>query len=812
MNKKPKIHLIGNAHLDPVFLWTLPDGLSEIKATFRSALDRIKEFDGFVFTSACISYYAWVEANCPEMFEEIKEAVRAGRWCIAGAMWVQPDCNIISAESFARHLLYSQKFVRDRFGITVKTGYNVDSFGHTASLPKLLNEGGVENYVYMRPSQGDEKNYPFGDCVFKWRSDGGEVTAFRIIDGYGFNLTDDKMLRKFDGLADGFDHDIMMFYGVSNHGGGPTVRNIREILGYRSEAQHEFIFSCPDRFFEELKSGGTEGLPVYIGDLQNHASGCYSANSYVKSANCFAEGRLAEAEKWLAMANALLGSKNDPSFTEEAWKGVLFNQFHDLLCGCSVKDSFDDAKGDFEFARSVSFKLKSRALQAISWAVDTEKGIKSLSKESDWLWETDDLGTPVAVFNPLPYEVTVPVCIRKPRYCAGVTYVDGGKEIPLAFQRVRNDVTEHDYKHSFMINANLPAFGYRTFWVYAAKEFRAESREYMRAGESLLENDILRVEFDERSGNVKSVFDKRTGRECVGKYACRPVMIDDSPNDTWGHGNFVFDNIIGEFDSPEFRISEEGDCVVSLSVKQRCGSNYIEQTYSLYPGDAALHIGVRLFMYDELRMVKIAFAPSCEIKTAVYGCAGSVIEKPADGREQPMQRFAAVTDAVSGLAVCTKGKYSASANGEYFAFTAVRTCYFADHMGERDGRLIPQDLGVTEFEYTLSPFYGDLAELERTSETLCAEFPQINETYHKGVLPQSCSLMSVSEPNITVTAVKAAENGDGLILRLCETGGKATAAALSWCGTQYPISLSPHDTASYRLNAKGLMRTNFLED
>ena len=141
MKNSPKVYLIGNAHLDPVWLWRFPDGLSEIKATFRSALDRIAEFPGFIFTSAAISYYRWVEENCPDMFREIQKAVADGRWCITGAMWVQPDCNIPSPESFARHFLYSQKYIREKFGITIKTGYNVDSFGHNSALPKLLLEG-----------------------------------------------------------------------------------------------------------------------------------------------------------------------------------------------------------------------------------------------------------------------------------------------------------------------------------------------------------------------------------------------------------------------------------------------------------------------------------------------------------------------------------------------------------------------------------------------------------------------------------------------------------------------------------------------
>lgn len=813
MKSENTVHLIGNAHLDPVFLWTLPDGLSEIKATFRSALDRIKQFDEFVFTSACISYYAWVEENEPEMFKEIKEAVENGRWCIVGGMWVQPDCNIPCEESFARHLLYSQKFTRERFGLTVKTGYNVDSFGHTGSLPKLLNEGGIENYVFMRPSNGEEKAYPFSDSLFRWKYGQNEVTAFRIMGGYGYSFHDDSLLKSFDEKADAFSHDIMLFYGVGNHGGGPTVKSVLQILEYQKHSNNSFIFSSPEAFFEKIKKDGDlKKLAVYSGDLQNHASGCYSANSAVKTANASAEKRLIEAEKWLTAANALLQKKNDASFTEEAWKGVLFNQFHDLLCGCSVKSSFEDAINDFGFAKSVAFKLKSQSLQAISWAIDTSKGVKALSKESDWLWESDNLGTPVVVFNPLSYDVTVPVKIRKPRYCSAVTYECDGKEIPLPFQEVRNDATEHDYKNCYLINAPVPAFGYRTFWVYAEKEFVREVNNTLKIGEYFLENSAVRVEFSKSTGDISSFYDKREARECVSRYAGRPILIDDSENDTWAHGNFVFDKTEGSFSSPEFKILESGECQVSILVKRFFNNNSIEQIFSLYKDDPTLYVGVRLFMYDELKAVKLCFTPSGEIKTYLLGTAGGVVEKEANGREQPTQRFVSAVGEESGLAVSLFDKYSVSANSEYFSFTAVRTCYFADHMGERDGRLLPQDLGLTEFKYALSPYYGDVAALERTSEILASEFPLINETYHTGPLKQSASLLKVSEENVSLTAIKAAEDGNGVILRLRETAGRETDAVLTFLDKKYNIHLFKNDIASFRISGEMIKRTDFLED
>lgn len=144
----PKIHLIGNAHLDPVWLWRWQEGFSEITATFRSALDRMKDFPDFQFTSACCVYYQWIEKLDPDMFEEIQRYVREGRWNIVGGWFLQPDCNIPSGESFARHGLISQRYFKEKFGITVKTGYNVDSFGHNAMLPQILKKSGMENYGF----------------------------------------------------------------------------------------------------------------------------------------------------------------------------------------------------------------------------------------------------------------------------------------------------------------------------------------------------------------------------------------------------------------------------------------------------------------------------------------------------------------------------------------------------------------------------------------------------------------------------------------------------------------------------------------
>ncbi|HET7830963.1 MAG TPA: hypothetical protein VFL03_15475, partial [Candidatus Limnocylindrales bacterium] len=151
------LHMIGNAHIDPVWLWQWPEGYQEVRATFRSALDRMNEYPEFRFTANSAAYYAWVKEIDPAMFEEIRERVAEGRWAVVGGWWVEPDCNIPSGESFVRHALYSQRWFEAELGVMATVGYNVDPFGHNGMLPQLLRRAGMDSYVFMRPGPHEKR-------------------------------------------------------------------------------------------------------------------------------------------------------------------------------------------------------------------------------------------------------------------------------------------------------------------------------------------------------------------------------------------------------------------------------------------------------------------------------------------------------------------------------------------------------------------------------------------------------------------------------------------------------------------------------
>ena len=221
------LHLIGNAHLDPVWMWKWQEGSAETKATVRSALDRMKEFPDFKFVCSSSVVYRWIEEFDPAMFEEIKARVREGRWEIVGGWMIQPDCNIPCGESFARHALISQRYFQEKFGKMAETGYNVDSFGHNGSLPMILCHSRMKHYVFMRP-MAHEKELPAH--LFFWESaDGSRVETYRV--PFYYNI--DSNHRKFEKLGQIAEidesSDQMAFYGVGNHGGGPTVELLKQM-------------------------------------------------------------------------------------------------------------------------------------------------------------------------------------------------------------------------------------------------------------------------------------------------------------------------------------------------------------------------------------------------------------------------------------------------------------------------------------------------------------------------------------------------------------------------------------------------------
>jgi alpha-mannosidase len=783
MNRRLKMHMIGNAHIDPVWLWKWHEGYAEVKATFRSALDRMKEFPDFIFTCACAAYYKWIEENDPGMFHEIKERIREGRWRLAGGMWIQPDCNIPSGESFARHILYSQRYFMDKFGEISRVGYNVDSFGHNRMLPQILKKGGMDYYIFFRP--GDhEKELPGN--VFWWESeDGSRVLAFKIPYGYA-NAGKGDLSKKMLGvkqLAREQGIDFMYFYGVGNHGGGPTIDNINAI--YRvmeQEKDTEFVFSSPEQYFDSLGEQ-TGSLPVIKEDLQHHASGCYSANWEVKANNRKAEHRLISAEKFSAIAYILLDYPYRGAEIQAAWEKVMFNQFHDILGGCSIKEAYDDARDWHGWALHTADWVQNGAIQKMSWAIDTMKGsIRYLSKEKHKrLWEIDDNGIPFVVFNPLSWEVKAPVQVGNP--VKGVTDDKGN---PVLSQIVRGSRTNRDDKWDTLFEVCIPAMGYRVYWMYVDKEFAVcNDAKCLNACDNVIENSHIRLEIEKHTGYIKSLHDKRNNAEVLHGAGAVPVVIDIHHCDTWAHGVFEFSKEIGRFADAHVELMENGPVRSMLRVTSRYNNSVLRQDFIVYNDRPEVEVEVKLDWREKHKMLKLSFPVNIKEPSATYEIPYGFIIRPANGEEEPGQQWVDISGKLEGmdygLTLINDSKYSFSIKGNDMRMTVANSSFFSEQHGERDKWCEYMDQGIQKFRYLLVPHPGGWQEANAVKRAYEFNVKPVGiaETYHHGVLPSIMEGIRISSNNIIAAVFKRAEEDDGFILRCYETSGRAEKATIS---------------------------------
>lgn len=806
-----KYFLMGNAHLDPVWQWRVSEGLSLVKSTYKAALDRMEEFPDYVFTSACAGYYQWIKHSEPEMFEKINKKIAEGRWQYTGAMWVQPDCNIPSGEAFARHLLYSQKFYKENFGKKAETGYNVDSFGHNGMLPQLFAKSGIKNYVYMRPNREAEKpNLPENN-VHWWQSpDGSRVLAFRILDGYGDRLHDERFER-----YEKMPHSQMIAYGVGNHGGGPTIETLNRAEELRlGDGKEKYIYSGVDRYFEYIRENENENIPTVSEDLQHHASGCYSANSKIKMLNRRAENELVYAEKTDVMAGVLTGSKLHTREIAEAWERVMFNQFHDILAGCSIKPAYIDAQNAFGSARETALEIGTYAAERISWRVDTTKFLKVQPSEMrDRLWIREGEGCPMVVFNPHSFPVDGYAFFG----CQWVSGVVDSKDNDVEFQLVRAPYTDGRHTNMCMFRVNIPAYGYGTYYIFKDEQNHnaPDFGNQFTVSERTLENSVVKVEFD-GNGAVKSYFNKLENKE----YCAAPmkaIVCEDEKSDTWGHLVFDFNKDMGEFSKPEFEVIEKGSLRAVVKVTTSYNNSQFEQYYTLYKDSPKLEVKCRINFREEYKILKLTFPIKTENPQAVYSMPYGFIKKEADSLEEPAQKWISVDGNEGGMSLINDGRYSFCVKGNEMRMIAARSCAYLDHYGQehRDGEISFIDTDELEFTYALLPHEsGDYTATVKEAELLNMPLQLYMETHHKGSLtPVYCGI-DVDCDNVIVGAVKESEDGTGYIVRAFECAGKACMAEIDFklFDRKFAFDFKPQEIKTIYIpkgngNVKGVMIT-----
>ena len=765
--KRDTYYLVGNAHLDPIWQWRWQEGSMEAKATLRSALDRMKEFPNYRFVCSSASIFQWVQEFDSEMLEEIKTRVAEGRFILVGGWHVQPDCNLPSGEAFARQALYAQRYFKETFGTIATVGYCVDSFGHCATLPMILRKSGMDSYIFMRPSP--EEN-PLSSDVFHWISaDGSSVLAYRILDPYCAKFeTIENLQDRIDYLEATSKTDLPflpLFYGVGNHGGGPTIRHLELLTEYQQlHPEKKLIHSDLRDFFDRIKTMDT--IPSYSGELQHHASGCYSAESRVKNGIRRAESNLIAAESYNMLSHIYCDKPIRNTELRKAWDAVCFCHFHDSMDGCCIKEAHEDTLDMLGMAKYTASVIENNALQTISWKIDTKDR---------------SLGQPVVIFNPHGFEVTDLVQVNQQ-----FNVVKDAQGHSITCQAVMSSSHECYNRPDTLFEATVPALGYRVY--YLSNDTEATPQEStvsaiprqtppsaVNTDGTILENEYFRIRFEEYSGYISSFIDKQTGESLITGKAAMPVVIDEYYHDTWSHGKNFFCDAMARFSDATVSITENGPVRATVKVVSRYNESTLTQFFSLSAGGKKLDVRAYVDWREKHKLLKMYWPMNVNHPEAYYEIPFGVIQRPCDGEEEPGIRWTAVKDAARGFALLNNNTYSSSVNGNILCQTVVRSPIFGDHGAPRTPESEYTSQGRTDFNYAIMPLSKGWDTVIKMGLVLNKGLTNILDTWHEGTLPNdSLGGLNISAPNVIVSAVKRSEDGTGTILRVYETNGITT--------------------------------------
>lgn len=803
-----KIHLLCNAHLDPIWLWARNEGIAEAISTFRVAADFCEKYDNFVFNHNESLLYEWVEEYEPELFERIKKLVKQGKWRIMGGWYLQPDCLMPSGEAFLRQIETGNSYFKEKFGEKPTTAINFDPFGHSRGLVQILKKTGYDSYLYMRPHTAHEYN------DFIWKGyDGSEILAHRFNGGYNSGRgTAAKKLS--DTLENAHDGANIMLWGVGNHGGGPSRVDIEQL--------DEFIKNHPDviiehsfaeKYFSEVDK---EKLPVYDKSLVHCMIGCYTSMVRIKQNYRALENELVTTEKMLSVS----GIEYDKKQFKDAEKALLFSQFHDILPGSMIKEGENETLRILGYGREIASKLRDRAF----------------FKLCEGQGKCPEGEIPVLVFNPHPYKIEAQIeaefqLADQNWNLNEVTLVnvkdENGNLLPTQNEKEASSLNL-DWRKRIVFTAELKPMSINRFNCLLHIE-NADKRPIAPCEENA-------THFVFNNGKMSVLINKSTGLidkyEVNGKNLLKEgsskILVYKDNADPWGMTVDGFNDCIGQFEPLEksqanafagfpdadyenVHVIENGEVRTKIQAIFKNRNSFAVVTYTLPKQSDYIDIAVKTFANDVDTVYKLSFDTTVKTPQFWGQSAFGREEMRKDGNEVTFQKWCALKGVGEGFAILNRGTYAGSSKDGTLNITLMRTPVYSAHPidnrpvldDDRNHNRI--DMGERDFEYRLS---ANLNTLDRDAE-IFNQPPYTLSFFPSGLGEKRDTTVEVSNPETVLTSLKKAKNGNFLV-RLFNSTDKKASTDFTAFGKTISVDFTPYEIKAFLIKENSIDECNLL--
>lgn len=839
--KEYSLILAAHAHIDMNWMWGWSETVASTIATFQTMLKLMDEYPEFCFSQSQASVYKIIENYAPELMDEIKKRIKEGRWEVTASAWVETDKNMPSTESLLRHIKYTHKYMHEQWGVdpeNLDIDFSPDTFGHSANVPEINTFGGLKYYYHCRALDGDY-------ALYRWKSQSGsETLVYREQYWYNSGITPLAGIGLIDvskrsgGLKTG-----LVVYGVGDHGGGPTRRDLE-----RAIEMHEWPIFPDIRFgtireFFKLAETVRENLPVVEHELNFIFPGCYTTQSRLKMGNRHSEAAITEAEAWSALAQHELDTSYLDCQFEDAWQNILFTHFHDILTGSCVQDSREHAMGLFSHSMSIANTRSSMALQQIAKNIDTsnikiEEMSGTQSEGAGPGYGLDGTGVPVLeqgrgltrifhIFNSQPRLRTENVQFTVWDWTGDLRYMSiedsNGQKIP--FQLDDKELQQYwDHKY-FRVTAQVkvPSCGYTTIVLRETEptEYEIYMQPSERTGKPytnyLLENEYLKAEFDWQSGELISLVDKKMNVERLRKGetgGLRYIETEASSSNAWCIGRYC--SISKSDSTPKITANIGQNLVDSITIEQTIRSSKIKTVISLGKGDRAFKYDINVDWHEIGRNgspvpVLVYHLPVIQTDNFLYDVPAGVQYRKAMNIDVPALQFgAAIYEDERAVSVITDCKYGYRGWSDGLTVTLIHSATSPDPYPERGIHNIKIFVGV---ECACPKVLLELAT------DMNSPFHHQTGVPHDGKLPVECSLLSFESETAVLSSIFS-ENGS-LMARIYELCGKAAKAEITvkgavaeatlvnLAGKAVANTIKTDDTMSFSVNPYSIATVKF---
>jgi alpha-mannosidase len=770
-----KFHICAHSHLDIIYLWPIKETFRKNARSATNMLSLMREYPEYRYSQSQPYLYEKLKEMYPTVFEEIRQRIKEGRWEAVGAMYVEPDGNLLGPESLVRQILFGKRFLREEFGVETETCWLPDVFGVMYTLPQVLRKSGVKYFSTVKLNIWNDTNiFPYD--TFRWRGpDGSEVIAHFPPTHFGQDYTVSNLRRHWQDFRErNTVGENLFIYGWADGGGGPTREMVETSLrttGTPGVPGGEIAFV--EEYFHQLDDK-TDRLPVWDDELYLEAHrGTYTTKGDLKRQNRKAELLYRDAEILSALASVYGGPRTQDRLNE-GWKHVLLNQFHDTLPGTHRPEGVADIKRDYAQAFAIGHEVRDGAIAYLTGRLN--------APNSD-----------LAVFNTLAWERNALVETDLRTDVSAVRL--GDETLPI----------QHYADRTWFRAPALPALGW-TVAAFAPEAPAAAPAETALFDGSTINTPFYHIELD-ADGNLARLYDKTNDHEVLTGPGNQFQLFEDNPGYKFSAWDIAYH--LEEYQYPveqtsPWQLAANGPLFAVFTSQWQVLDSTIEQAMWLYADDPRIDFHTRADWHDHQKLLKVAFPLNVRTRTATYDLPFGNIERATHRNTTWEQakfevcghKWADLSEGNYGVALLNDCKYGYDARDNVLRLSLLRSPIRPDG---------GSDQGAHEFTYSLLPHAGnwrqaqvDRRAYELNSPAVAADLPTdaVDQT-----LPDTHTLLTAASDSLIVEVVKQAEDGDGLILRTfdshgCHAGVTFTAAeALARVAETDLLEEQPQDVA-----------------